>query len=381
MSSSGQSPPNGELMAATYRRSARFNLLVDMIPARFYMGGDCHKLLADTTTLDPARAKSTSQLVALAAVADGTLGKGAVASASSGGSSRKAKQKSSAGSINGKAPADARSRLELREKLENKIQQLREERRQRQSSVDKAKAANVRNARIAAGEERPSKQKQQQQQNDPRRAKKARVAADGDGGDRDAGEVEAGRLTFDTKTAHLPFEASVGRRGNKVRQLRSALRDEEAGMERLREAEAEGRGEEVRKEIAMKKALLRAKGEKVHDDIPKLRKTQKMMDKKKIKAKESWAERRSVEIKTAEDRQATRKENLQNRRNKKKNKKGRFEDDKNTAAGGGRGGGGAAHTARGSSGGDAFAGRGGRGGGGGRSGFEGKRSNFLNDDK
>ncbi|CAK9065250.1 unnamed protein product [Durusdinium trenchii] len=62
---------------------------------------------------------------------------------------------------------------------------------------------------------------------------------------------------------------------------------------KLKEAESQGRGEDVRKaekstEFAYQKALQRARGEKVHDDVSKLRKVQKTMEMKKKKGQERW---------------------------------------------------------------------------------------------
>merc|ERR1712113_127705 len=75
-----------------------------------------------------------------------------------------------------------------------------------------------------------------------------------------------------------------------------------------------------RRDVAMNKALLRARGEKVHDNTSKIRKTQKFMEKKKAKGKEAWRERVEAEKTQAEEKQAQRKENLQKRSKKKKSK-------------------------------------------------------------
>merc|ERR1712226_1372065 len=121
---------------------------------------------------------------------------------------------------------------------------------------------------------------------------------------------ETSRLIFTPKQSDLPFEASLNRRGNKVRQLRTSLREEEVNQRKVREAEAAGHGEEVRRDAAMNKALLRARGEKVHDNTSKIRKTQKIMEKKKVKAKEGWKARVEAEKSQAKERQDQRKENL-----------------------------------------------------------------------
>mmetsp|Transcript_51549 Transcript_51549/g.144015 ORF Transcript_51549/g.144015 Transcript_51549/m.144015 type:complete len:186 (+) Transcript_51549:119-676(+) len=156
---------DGDLLAETRRRSSSINFLVDMIPARFYLTGDFDKLLKSSTTLDPARTKSTSQLVEEAAVAAGGVGSSVSSTGGAFGNknlTRKKKEKNGTGGGGERAPADARSRLELREKLERRILELREERRQRQSAADKAKAAEVRAKREAAGtlEQNPRKRVQ-----------------------------------------------------------------------------------------------------------------------------------------------------------------------------------------------------------------------------
>ncbi|CAK0853789.1 unnamed protein product [Prorocentrum cordatum] len=71
-------------------------------------------------------------------------------------------------------------------------------------------------------------------------------------------------------------------------------------------------------ELAMRKALLRAKGEKVHDDLGRLRKAQKALDLKKKKGKEKWAERKEHDLRQVKEQQEKRRENLQGRRSKKK---------------------------------------------------------------
>merc|ERR1712226_1232027 len=131
---------------------------------------------------------------------------------------------------------------------------------------------------------------------------------------------ETSRLIFTPKQSDLPFEASLDRRGNKVRQLRTSLREEEDNHRKVREAEAAGHGEEVRRDVAMNKALLRARGEKVHDNTSKIRKTQKFMEKKKAKGKEAWKIRVDTETANAKQKQEQRKENLLKRSKKKKGK-------------------------------------------------------------
>ncbi|CAE8624504.1 unnamed protein product [Polarella glacialis] len=139
---------------------------------------------------------------------------------------------------------------------------------------------------------------------------------------------EAGRLSFDTNSAGLPFEAGIGRRGKKVRKLRDDLRKHEVDATRLREAEARGEGDVFRKEQAVQKALQRARGEKVHDDSSKLRKVQKAMDLKKKKGKDKWTAKIESEKQQVNEQQAQRRDNLKNRGSKKKTKRAGFEGKK-----------------------------------------------------
>eukprot|EP00928_Gymnodinium_smaydae_P011774 TRINITY_DN14310_c0_g2_i1.p1 TRINITY_DN14310_c0_g2~~TRINITY_DN14310_c0_g2_i1.p1 ORF type:complete len:362 (-),score=92.73 TRINITY_DN14310_c0_g2_i1:105-1073(-) len=293
-----------EALQRVRARSARINLLMDAIPARFYMGGDeaCQKLLKAAATLDPARAKSTSQLVAEAAAAQRSV------SAPSGGTSSKKRKAGSDASKERAAPQDARSRLELRQKLERRIAELKEERRQKQSAADKAKAAEARSQRGNDGG------KGQQAQQKSKGAAKALESSSG---------PETNRLVFDASAGDVPFAATVGRKGAKARKIHTQLKQAEATERQIREAEAEGRGDDLRREIAMKNALARARGEKVHDNVGKLRKAQNTLDKKKVKSREAWQRRVDEEKKQLDDRQTQRQENLKAKRAGSKKAKAR----------------------------------------------------------
>lgn len=318
---------SGDEFEKTRRRSARMRLLVDMIPARFYMPGDndSQQLLKAAASLDPARAKSTSQIVVEAAIAARSAAGSPSAPSGSGAGAKKRKHLASHNFE--KSSSDAGSRLELRKKLEQRIVELREERRQKQSEADKAKAAEIRAQRVAGGAVDGTQKK--------------RAPADANADSR----VETSRLIFERKAGDLPFSVGVGQRGAKAHRLHNALRQSLADEQKLREAEKVGRGEEMRKELAMQKALMRARGEKVHDNVSKIRKAQNMLDKKKVKAKEAWIARTADIKQQAEGRQESRNENLKKRSaNKKKKKGGKSTDDD------GRG-------------------------------FEGKRSGFVNKDK
>jgi len=327
-------PSPSALLAQTRRRAARIDRYVDLIPARFYIGSEALQASAARASakgpqrrncLDPAQYVPTSQLVAEAAAAlsaaaftspTAAVGRNsnhASGSSPSGhapdsGKDRRKKQRGrGACEASDNSEAAPNSRAELRSRLERRIRELREERKRKQSACDTARVAAQR-----AAEKRPAPASAAPSS---RGGAGCGAAADGGGDD-----MQAGRLTFEPKRSHIPFEAGVNRRGSKVRQLRASLRSEED--KRRRVAEADGvKAEELKREFGLRKALLRAKGEKVHDDVHRLRKVQKSLESRKRKGKEKWASRVEQDAKMQEERQQQRKENLQNRSSAGRNRK------------------------------------------------------------
>uniref|UniRef100_A0A7S4R050 Ribosomal RNA-processing protein 14/surfeit locus protein 6 C-terminal domain-containing protein n=1 Tax=Alexandrium monilatum TaxID=311494 RepID=A0A7S4R050_9DINO len=298
---------------------ARINSYLDLVPAGYLLGYD-HPLIQEAQkNLDPAKAKSTSTLLVEAAMMDVEATKGGSSSAAGSsrtGKKRKLKQSNaSASQAERQEGGEAGSRDELLQKLERRISELREERRKRQSEVDKARAQQMREQRAAQEKMQKAADLAREKSWQQRTPQKEGAAADGDG-------VEVGRLVFEPKTASLPFGTDVNRRGQKARRLRTELRKQEMAGEKLREAEARGEGEDLRKSMGLQKALLRAQGQKVHDDIHKLRKVQKAMDMRKKKGRDKREEQKEEIKRKQEERQTRRKENLAKRAaNKKKNKR------------------------------------------------------------
>jgi len=286
-------------MAETRRRSARISSYVDMIPSRFYLGFECpqvkgiYKTSGAHAALDPQAMKRTSQLVEEAAAAAEQVEKPSAAGGSKGSQERRKKKES-----NGHADSQvstSNSRSELRSKLEQRIAELKEERRRKQSETDSARVAKAK---------------------DPQAKRPAPAEVQDD--------FEAGKLDFDLKKSELPFEAGVNKRGNKIQKLRANLRAEEKGQKRIAEAGSKGEDPEtIRKEIEMEKALKRTQGLPVHDDISRLRKSQKMLERKKRVGKDRWEKREAAEKDNAEWKQQKRKDNLKAQRQGKKKKKGR----------------------------------------------------------
>eukprot|EP00933_Yihiella_yeosuensis_P083480 TRINITY_DN97705_c0_g1_i1.p1 TRINITY_DN97705_c0_g1~~TRINITY_DN97705_c0_g1_i1.p1 ORF type:complete len:355 (-),score=110.64 TRINITY_DN97705_c0_g1_i1:129-1100(-) len=315
--SGARNQENGIDLADTRRRASRIDHYLDMIPARFYLGTETAQATIDSrASLDPARAKATSILIMEAAAAQ--EGK----SGASGSSSKRPekRKKPSVSPAADRTQAAPNSRGDLHEKLQRRIAELKEERKRRQSEQDKARAAEIRQNREQGGSGAAPNS------GSPSiKPKRAPVEADSDD---DEDGPEAGRVSFDTSTSNLPFEAGIGRKGRKVKKLRAELRKSEADATKLREAESRGEGEAVRKEQAIKKALQRARGEKVHDDVSKLRKAQKQMDMKKKKGKDKWEAKVATDKQKADDMQQQRKDNLKNRGSKKKKKRAGFEGKK-----------------------------------------------------
>jgi len=302
------------------------------IPIQFFLGSDSSLAKAARDSLDPEKAKRTSQVLIEAAQAESeAAAKSQREKAKQEKKRRKRMATAAAASEAGDTAAEdtgeaerINSRKALHEKLERRIAELREERRKKQSEIDRAKAAQVRDSRIAAGLPHPKELKAQRLGDKKQAAPAAAGAAEEEVAqdeDADVSETEIGKLTFEPRQGDLPFEAGVNRRGSKARKLRSELRKQEKEERKVSKAEARGDADELRHNLAMQKALMRAQGARVHDDSTKTRKAQKMLDMRKKKSKEKRVEAVSEQKRQQEEKQVKRKENLSKRTsNKKKNK-------------------------------------------------------------
>lgn len=293
-----------ERMVQSRKRASGIDSYVDMIPSRFYLGSESQVHNHKGPGLDPSRAQTTSQLVCQAAAAETRKGTDAGAAGSGkGGKQNKKKNKQKGGA--GKAPRD---QGELKAKLAERIAELKESRRNKQSETDKAKSKKAKPVGEKEAKPVPKEEK----------GKREKPSA----GSGDVDEVaEAGRLTFNTKKADVPFELSVGRPGDKAKKLHAQLRKAEMNQQKLTQAEQQGQGEEARRSLELQKALKRARGEKVHDDTRKLRKAHKALTVKKQKGKQGWEERVKNEREAEKQQQQKRKDNINAKRDKKRAKK------------------------------------------------------------
>lgn len=289
-----------ELFERARRRSQEIDALVDLIPARVYMGENLQ--VPSKPSLDPVEAKTTSQLLR-----EASMSASRTPSVSNAKKSSKKRQGPASASQQGEATERAASRAELTERLHNRIAEMKQQRSQKQSETDKAKAKAVKEVPKRANVAGEPKEKL--------RKLPKKSPAEEDGG------PEAGRLIFDPKIADLPFEATVTRKGKKVRRLRSELRRQEVEAVKLSAVTNKDDAERLRKDFALKKALQRARGQKVHDDTHRLRKAQKQLEARRAKGKESWLERVAMAKQQELERQQKRKENLADRASHKKKKK------------------------------------------------------------
>eukprot|EP00747_Dinoflagellata_sp_TGD_P166555 gnl/TRDRNA2_/TRDRNA2_189510_c0_seq1.p1 gnl/TRDRNA2_/TRDRNA2_189510_c0~~gnl/TRDRNA2_/TRDRNA2_189510_c0_seq1.p1 ORF type:complete len:318 (+),score=41.86 gnl/TRDRNA2_/TRDRNA2_189510_c0_seq1:58-1011(+) len=298
-------------LAETRSRAAAINRLVDMIPARFYVGEEQGQGQGrrNWDKLNPWRAKPTSRIAEEAAAAS--------ASTSSTGSnregrSRKRKGKRERARSEGRKPESSPARrsgspgprgLWLTEReyliklLKERIRELRRA-KPRRYACDKGQDA-------CNSERRSSKTAMRSPKLSARRPP---PLSDDD--------IDI-RVSYTPRTSAIPYEASVNPRGTKARRRQEDLWQAEEDGRRIAAA-----GEAERHVIEMNKAMMRARGEKVHDDPSRLRKAERAMQQRKQKSKEQWASRTQAEKQQQDERQQRRKENLQTHRGNKKPRHG-----------------------------------------------------------
>lgn len=219
-----------------------------------------------------------------------------------------------------KGSGQAASREDLQKKLHSRIDELREKRKLEQSQRDKAVAS----ARSARDEKPPQSQKQ----------------------------IEFGAVGVTAKKSEMTTaELNPNAAGSKKRKMQQQLREEEQQKAKLQKLAPEER-DSAKRELAMKKAMQRAQGDRVHDNTTKLRKALKAMETKKAKSKKAWEARKDGAKQQGDQRQERRQENLKNKRSRgKKDVANTGGKGKNNESGGRKEG---------------------------RAGFEGKRKGFLN---
>eukprot|EP00405_Crypthecodinium_cohnii_P027124 CAMPEP_0206502934 /NCGR_PEP_ID=MMETSP0324_2-20121206/54351_1 /ASSEMBLY_ACC=CAM_ASM_000836 /TAXON_ID=2866 /ORGANISM="Crypthecodinium cohnii, Strain Seligo" /LENGTH=336 /DNA_ID=CAMNT_0053991339 /DNA_START=150 /DNA_END=1160 /DNA_ORIENTATION=+ len=289
-------------------RSRAIDSYVDMIPVRAYLAVDDPAVLEGKSGgLDPRKLKRTSEMVVKSALMDSS-GPGENEGQNGKESPKQKKNNKKAKNAKESITSSGKSRQELHAKLAAKIAELKEARKKKEQEVDQARMAAITAAKAKA------------------KAHAAKAVASNN--EAVADDAEVGRLAFDTKDDSIPFEASVGRKGDKSRRMKTDIRKAEAEERKLQRAEAQGTAEDLRQQMGLEKALKRARGDKVHDDPSKLRKAQRALDAKRAKGHQKWEERKGELKDTMEEKQRKRKENLAKPRSKKAKMRSGFEGER-----------------------------------------------------
>jgi len=105
------------------------------------------------------------------------------------------------------------------------------------------------------------------------------------------------------------------KKGQKMKRLEQEIRQEERERKKIDKLDTAEKMETMA-EDRMSKALMKAGGEKVRDNIGKLNKTKKNLEKKKERNREKWVKRESAKNDKGVTRQEERKENIQKFRGK-----------------------------------------------------------------
>jgi len=113
--------------------------------------------------------------------------------------------------------------------------------------------------------------------------------------------------------------------GSKKKNLENEIRNIERKQQKVNKIESAAERTTVQHSERMEKALSRAQGTKIRDNVSKLKKTLKTKDKKKDKGKQEWKGRVDAVKQKNADRQKNRKENIQKYRTKKGKRKNGFE--------------------------------------------------------
>eukprot|EP00397_Hematodinium_sp_SG-2012_P030690 GEMP01032525.1.p1 GENE.GEMP01032525.1~~GEMP01032525.1.p1 ORF type:complete len:255 (+),score=70.86 GEMP01032525.1:93-857(+) len=136
-------------------------------------------------------------------------------------------------------------------------------------------------------------------------------------------DVSFAKVVQEAKTSALPYED--GKAGSKRRELEKNIRTLERQKGKVEKITDVTERTEAQQSLRMEKALARAQGGKIRDNVSKLKKTLRTKDKKKEKGKQAWKERVNEEKSKNNVKQAKRKENIDKYRTKKGKRQNGFE--------------------------------------------------------
>ncbi|PFH33622.1 hypothetical protein BESB_078380 [Besnoitia besnoiti] len=180
----------------------------------------------------------------------------------------------------------ANSRTELQQRLQAKIEALRrvkkEGKRERKNQRKKGQNEQAKSPKAHASEHQA-----QGGRGDSTEASKNKPGRRD--GEADAGDYfEYGAVTCPRDRLEAP---QANRSGSKKRKLRRAMKEIEANREVLQKCQSAAERQQMQLQQSMAKAMKKLDGEKVMDDMQRLKKKQKLLDKKKEKAAEQWQNR------------------------------------------------------------------------------------------
>ncbi|EER07364.1 Surfeit locus protein, putative [Perkinsus marinus ATCC 50983] len=224
------------------------------------------------------------------------------------------------------------SGAELREKLHAKIEALKRARESQKEWKKAAKETEEEEGENAADAKRLRRAKQKAAAAERKKKaknggkKKAEMKAAAAARRKEREEEEDAEKTnvkedldfssFNFKKRAADVEEHKEKRVSKRQRLEKEIHEAEKEQQQIAQASSAEERVKLSQDKAIERAMKRAAGEKVHDDVHKLRKAHKAIDKKKNKSREEWAARsREVKEKQAAA-QAKRKENIQKYRGK-----------------------------------------------------------------
>lgn len=134
--------------------------------------------------------------------------------------------------------------------------------------------------------------------------------------------IEEGSFVFnrldesENSQAAVPVKKTI----SDPKQALQKLQAQQDKMEKLRATDA-GKAAALEEKLQLKKALAKAEGVSIKDDMNLLKKTIQRREKEKSKSRDTWSKKKNEQKEVEDKRQTKRTENIQSRIDAKKNKK------------------------------------------------------------